>query len=78
MGRDKEPRNYQTRIGIEFQRELEDIKDKRIAMGLDKRRVSTNILTNIMTKHSDWARIKEDTINLDLSKEVKSNEEIKE
>ena len=62
--------NVTARIGENFSKEIEEIKDERLARGIDKKRKSTRRLTDIMVKHKDFKKIKEDTINLKL--EVKN------
>jgi len=64
-------KNITARIGEDFSKELEDIKDKRIKIGVDKKRKSTRKLTNLITKHREWKTIKEDTIKKNL--EVKND-----
>lgn len=59
-------KNVTARLGEEFSKELEEIKDERLKRGIDKTRKSTRILTNKITQHRDWKKIKEDTIELDL------------
>lgn len=64
MGKD-----IQARIGKEFNNEIEEIKDKRLRNGLDKTRRSTSSLTNLITKHSYWQKIKEEAIGLIIKEE---------
>lgn len=54
----------QSRVGEEFYKEIEEIKDLRLRNGLDKERISTEKLTNCLVHHGFWKRIKEDLINL--------------
>lgn len=58
--------NVTARMGDEFSKELEEIKEERLKRGIDKKRKSTRVLTNLITKHSAWKKIKEDTIEVDL------------
>ena len=55
-----------TRIGEDFNREIEKIKKARIDLGLDKKKKSTRTLTNLLIKHDSWAKIKQDTIEINL------------
>jgi len=59
-------KNVTARIGEEFSKELEEIKDTRLERGVDKKRKSTKKLTNLIVKHRDWETIKEDTIEVKL------------
>lgn len=59
-------KNITARIGESFSKELEEIKQERIDRGIDKKRKSTRKLTNLMVKHSDFKKIKKDTIELNL------------
>lgn len=65
-------KNITARIGEDFSKELEEIKDERISQGIDKKRKSTRRLTNLIVKHRDFKKIREDTIKINL--EVKENE----
>jgi len=59
-------KNITARIGEDFSNEIEEIKDERLARKIDTKRKSTRKLTNLMVKHEDWKKIKEDTININL------------
>jgi hypothetical protein len=63
-------KNITARIGEDFSKELEEIKDERLARKIDKKRKSTRKLTNLIVKHRDFKKIREDTININL--EVKN------
>ena len=65
----KNPENVTARIGEHFSKEIEDIKEQRLERGIDKNRKSTRKLTNLLIKHRDWKKIKEDTININLENE---------
>ena len=54
------------RIGDKFLSELEEIKAERIKKGVDKKKRSIKKLTNLITRHRDWVKIKEDTIEINL------------
>ena len=62
----KDPQNVTARIGEDFSKEIEDIKDKRLERKIDRKRKSTRKLTNLIVKHADWQKIKEDTIQINL------------
>ena len=57
-------KNILTRIGIEFNNEIEDIKQKRKDLDIDKVKKSTRELTDLIVKHRAWKYIKRDTIEL--------------
>ena len=65
-------KNITARIGEDFSREIEDIKEARLDRGIDKKKKSTRRLTNLMVRHKDFQKIKEDTIEINL--EEKNNE----
>lgn len=54
--------NHIQRIGEKFNLELENIKQERINLGIDKTKTSTRVLTNLLIKHSSWRLIKNDMI----------------
>ncbi len=62
-------KNITARMGEDFSKELEEIKDERLNRKIDKKRKSTRRLTNLIVKHRDWKKIKEDTIEVDLENE---------
>ncbi len=62
-------KNKTARIGEDFNKEIEEIKKERKKRGIDKNKKSTRILTNLIVKHRDWNKIKEDTIELNLENE---------
>ena len=59
MDKEIKKANITARIGKEFEREIEEIKLLRLKKGVDKKRTSTKILTNLLTKHDHWPEIKE-------------------
>jgi len=59
-------KNITARIGDIFNNEIEDIRQKRLENGIDKKKKSTRELTNQITKHNSWKKIKKDTIELNL------------
>lgn len=60
--------NVTARIGDKFNKEIEDIKNKRLEIGIDKKRKSTRRLTNLIVRHDHWRKIKEEMITLNLEK----------
>lgn len=58
--------NSIVRVGIEFEKELEEIKDARIESGLDKKRKSTRKLTNLIIKHNSWPDVRDDLIEIKI------------
>ncbi len=52
------PQTVTARIGLNFAEEMEEIKKERIKRGIDKKRKSTKRLTNLLTKHKAWKKIK--------------------
>lgn len=66
-----ENKNITARIGEDFSEELENIKDKRLELNIDKKRKSTRRLTNQIIKHSSWKKIKDDTIKLEKLEDEK-------
>ena len=62
MGSDK---GKQSRIGERFYKEIGLIKDKRLRKGIDKDRISTKIITNLIVRHSSWSEIAKKIIEAD-------------
>lgn len=58
--------NKTARIGEDFNKELEEIKNERLERKIDKKRKSTKKLTNLIIKHKNWPKVKEDLIEVDL------------
>lgn len=54
------------RIGEDFNKEIESIKQERMKSKIDKKKKSTRVLTNMITKHREWPTIKKDLIYLDF------------
>lgn len=65
-------KNKLVRVGVEFNKEIEFIKNKRLEIGKDKKKKSTKILTNIIIKHNFWKEMKKDIINIKIER-VKSS-----
>lgn len=58
--------SHTARIGENFNKELDLIRDKRKEKRLDKKRISTHQLTNIIIKHDRWEEIKKDMMKVNL------------
>ena len=54
--------NYKVRVGDNFKKEIKKIKEKRINLGMDKKKKSIRVLSNLLVKHKLWSIIKEDMI----------------
>lgn len=65
------------KMGIIFNRELDEIKNKRLELGKDKDRRSTKELTNLITKHNYWKIIKKEIIQIESS-QIKESLEVTE
>lgn len=63
--KDKIP-NTTKRIGVKFNKEIEEIKKDRLDSGIDKKRKSTRKLTNLIITHNSWPYIKEDLTKLKI------------
>ena len=59
-------KNVTARVGENFSKEIEEIKDERLKRGIDTKRKSTRVLTNKIVTHRDWKTIKEETIKEDI------------
>lgn len=61
-----------TRIDFKFSEELREIRDARLKVGVDKKKISDRKLTALIPKHKKWPVIKEEMINLtqDQIKEI--------
>jgi len=67
-------KNHTSRVGEEFNKELDLIKKKRIELGIDKRKTSTRKLTNLITKHNLWREvIRKELIYYRFKKNKKNN-----
>lgn len=53
------------RVGEEFVKRLEYIKNKRLDNKVDKFKRSTRALTNLIIKHENWQEIENDTIKFE-------------
>lgn len=56
-------KNVTARIGTSFSKEIEEVKELRIKSGLDKFKISTRELTDLLIKHMLWNKIKSEMIN---------------
>ena len=59
-----------TRIGQDFENEIQHIKDKRLELKIDEKKKSTRVLTNLLIKHDLWNKVKKDMINFKFKDEV--------
>lgn len=60
----KKTRSHAARLGSNFFKKIEDIKDARLKSGKDKERISTEKVTNLIVKHKkSWNDIEKDIIN---------------
>ncbi len=50
------------RVSTRFNKEIEDIKEKRKEAGIDKKRISSRALTSLIPRHKLWKKIKEEMI----------------
>ena len=55
----------QARIGERFNEEMEEIKIARVASKKSKEKPSTEILSNLIARHKNFQKIKEDIIKLE-------------
>lgn len=58
-------RDINSRVGLRFNDEVEDIKNKRILSNLDTKPLTTRTITNLIVRHKNWNKIKEDIVILD-------------
>ncbi len=54
-----------SRMGYKFHEAIEDIKDKRLKKGMDRGRISTEKVTNLIIKHNSWKGVSDDIIEAD-------------
>lgn len=59
----KETQSHQSRIGTNFFKRVEEIKDTRLTSGKDKERISSEKITNLIVKHKFWKEVEKDIIN---------------
>lgn len=59
----KEEYGKQSRIGKRFFDGLEEIKNARLRSGIDKDRISTEKITNLISRHNSWKTISESIIH---------------
>ena len=55
----------QARIGERFNEEIEDIKVARVSTKKSKEKPSTKTITNLIARHKNFQKIKEDIIGLE-------------
>lgn len=54
--------NHTVRVGENFQKEIQEIKEKRIESRIDEKKKSTRVLSNLLVRHKLWPQIKEEMI----------------
>ena len=54
--------NYTVRVGDNFKKEIQKIKEERIKLRIDKKKKSIRVLSNLLVRHKLWSKIKEDMI----------------
>lgn len=65
----------QARIGERFYKDIELIKDERLKNGKSKERVSTEKITNLITRHKLWPEISKEIIEIKESEVNKYGKE---
>lgn len=55
--------------GGNFNKEINDIKEARVEEGIDKKKTSTRILSNLLVRHKYWPKIKLEMIAKNLKDE---------
>ena len=63
MENGKKNGGVQCRIGTNFYKAIEEIKDLRLRNGKSKDRVSSEKITNMIIRHADWKNIFNDMVN---------------
>lgn len=66
--KEKKAINITARIGETFNKEIEEIKKKRLELGVDKKKKSTRRLTDLIVKHNSWPIIKREMVKIELEK----------
>ncbi len=59
----KKTQSHPARLGSNFFKRIEEIKDVRLRKGSDKERISTEKVTNLIIKHKFWSEVEKDIIN---------------
>lgn len=62
------------RVDVRFNKELEDIKDKRLKSKIDKKRISSNKITSLIPRHKLWEKIKEEIIEYPFKEDRNFND----
>lgn len=62
----RKSKSVMIRIGTNFNNEIECIKKARLNRGLDIKKSSTRLLTELLIKHNFWSQIKNELINLEI------------
>ena len=50
------------RVDKNFNKQIEDIKKKRLSRKIDKDKISSSAITKLIPKHKDWGKVKKDII----------------
>ena len=66
-GKQKNTENHTVRIGDKFHKEIEEIQKSRMDSGLDKKKRSFRILSNLLVRHKLWSKIKQEMKEVDLN-----------
>jgi len=56
---------YPTRVGEKFHEEINGIMIGRIKNGKSKEKISSEKITDLIARHKDFAKIKEEILNID-------------
>lgn len=68
----KKTQSHAARLGNNFFKRIEEIKNARLKKGIDKERISTEKVTNLIIKHNSWSDVEKDIINA-TSEEVEEH-----
>lgn len=68
-GKEKDSENHTVRIGNNFHKEIENIQEERLDSGIDKKKKSMRVLSNLLVRHKLWNKIKQEMIEVNLNDE---------
>lgn len=60
------------RVSEKFNEEIEDIQEKRIENGFEEEKLSKPKISDLIRKHNDWSKVKQDLINFNFALEEKN------
>ena len=63
--------NKLIRVSNNFDKEITNVQNKRIEIGMDETFVSKPKITDLIIKHNHWFKLKDDIINFNFEEEVK-------